>query len=248
MKRIGVMMCALREETRITPAIRQFDGLGIDQIVVACSEKSWYGNVKGDRTPEIAVREGAAVRMFDWRREADQKNWILSTMRDLDWVLMFAPDMYMTYEDLSTAIKFLKSDVCNERAYSCDMTTYWKDYDHVTQPDRVFNTLAIRPNEEFDNVATLKNTNIFPKIEGITMHHLSWVKDDKSVLIKINTFSHADEIVKNWYEVKWLKWKENMGDVDPTDPTCSSSVIKRPLPKELIDHLTKYKFNETYNG
>jgi len=245
MKRIGVMMCALREETRITPAIRQFDGLGIDEIVVACSEVSWNGNVRCDRTPEIAVREGATVRMFNWREEKDQKNWIMSKFRDFDWVLMFAPDMYMTYQDLNIVIEFLKSDTCNARAYSCDMLTYWKDYNHITQPNRIFNTLAIRPNESFLRSATLNNWEEFPKIDNVTMHHLSWVKDDKSVLTKINTYSDKEGIVKNWYREKWLKWKEGVGDIDPTNPVCSSHTIIQPLPQELIDHLTKYKFNQT---
>jgi hypothetical protein len=182
--------------------------------------------------------------MFDWRTEASQKNWILSTMRDFDWILMFAPDMYMTYNDLDRVIKVLKSDDCKARSYACDMLTYWKNYDTITQPNRVFNTLAIRPNEEFYRVATLKNYEENPKIDGVTMHHLSWVKDDKSVLLKIKTYSHSDEIVQDWYEAKWLRWNNRTTDIDPTNPVCSQTTIYQPLPKELVDHLTKYKFNE----
>lgn len=237
-------MCALCEETRIIPAIRQFDGLGIEEIVVACSETSWRGGVKGDGTAEIAVRAGATVRLANWREEAGQKNWIVSKMKDFDWILMFAPDMYMTYEDLYRVIEFLKSDDCKARAYGCDILTYWKNYDTITQPNRVFNTLAIRPTERFRFSATLENWEEFPKIDGVTMHHLSWVKDNKSVLTKIKTYSDSDGIVKNWYQDKWLKWNNRTTDIDPTNPVCSATTIYQPLPKELVDHLTKYKFNE----
>lgn len=239
-------MCALREETRITPAIRQFDGLEIDEIVVACSETSWRGGVKGDRTAEIALRQGATVRLFDWREEADQKNWIVRKMLDFDWILMFAPDMYMTSGDLYKVIKFLRSDLSNDRAYGCKMLNYWKDYNTITKPDRNFNTLAIRPTERFEHSATIYNWVDFPLIKEVTMHHLSWVKDDRSVLTKIKTYSDSDSIVKNWYEEKWLGWSKGMRDIDPTLPEASSYTVKHKLPQDLVEHLTKYKFNQNY--
>lgn len=244
--KIGVMMCAFREEKNIVPAIRQFDGTDIEEIVVACSRTSWKGEKKCDKTAEIAVRAGATVRLFDWEDEKDQKNWILSKFRDFDWIIMSAPDMYLTRESINNLAYYLNGKSMDEhnRGYSCDMVTYWKDCETIIEPRSPFNTVVIRPGEVFSNSATLERWEIFDPLPGVLMHHLSWVKTDEEVLNKIKTYSHADEINPAWYRNIWLNWSPGMIDFGPTEPKNMHSTTSFSLPQEIRDLLNKYQRNE----
>lgn len=239
------MMSALREERLIIPSIRQFDDLIEDdiEVIVACSEKSWYGNQKGDNTCKLAVEAGATSRLFPWKDEKDQKNWIMDKMNDKDWIFMFAPDMYMTKESLNNLIYFLKSKPEHEhgRAYGCDMMTYWKDYDTVLEPLIRFNTVAIRPNERFSFSACIEGMGRTEDAPGTVMHHVSWVKTDEEVKKKIKTWSHAPEINERWFKDVWKGWTWEMTDFNPTNPTDYKRVIKYSLPEELKDLIKKYE-------
>ena len=234
-------MCAWKEARMIVPAIRQFDNviddLKIDEIIVACSSKPWNGEGDPDNTAELAAKAGATVRLHDWKDEKDQKNWIMDKFKDKDWVLMFAPDMYMTTESLNNLLYYLKS--ADNRAYACDMVTYWKDFDHIVAPVTKFNSVAIRNNERFKYSSQIDNVENFDGIPGVLMHHLSYVRTPEEMETKIKTWSHAPEISKDWYS-KWLNWKEgdtNLGMVNEKDV---QKVIKYPLPEEIRSLICKY--------
>ena len=243
--RIGVMMCAFREEKLVIPAIKQFDGTEIEEIVVACSRTPWNGEFDHDDTAKLAVEAGATVRLYDWKEEHEQKNWILDKLSRFDWILMFAPDMYMTKESINNLTYFLNGKPMDkhERAYSCDMLTYWKNYHTVLEPRVPFNTVAIRPTEVFKNMATIDNWDLFKRIEGVLMHHISWVKTDDDVIKKINTYSHAKEIVVDWFKEVWLKWDESMTNFGPTVKTDYKGVSSFKLPTEIVKLL---KDNNAY--
>lgn len=240
--RLGAMMCAFKEKRLIEPAIRQFDDLLEEvEVIVACSKTSWYGGQKADNTAEMAVRAGATVRLFDWKDEKDQKNWIMDKMADKDWILMFAPDMYMTKESLNNLIYFLRSKSLEEhdRAYGCDMITYWKDYDTAIDPFTPFNTVAIRPSERFAFSARIDHMGVNEKAPGVLMHHLSWVKTDDEVKKKITTWSHAPEITEDWFENVWLG-KEELKNFNPTNPTDYKRLVEYSLSDELKELIVKY--------
>lgn len=200
------MMCAWREEDHILPAIKQFEDIcwGDDtlEVIVACSEKPWYGTGERDKTAEIAVAAGATVRVFPWKDEKDQKNWIMDKMQDKMWMFMFAPDMFMTKDDLRHVINFLKEEGCDD-AYGVEMVTYWKDYEHQTLPAKDFNTLAIRSHHRFGWSSRIEAYRQFPKINGPIMHHLSFVRTDEEMKTKISTWSHAPSVRKGWYDSVW---------------------------------------------
>ncbi len=241
--RVGVMMSALQERKMILPAIHQFDNvmddLKIDEIIVACSKTSWHGKQKGDDTAELAVRAGATVRLYDWKDEKDQKNWIMEKFQDKDWILLFAPDMYMTTESLNNLLYFLKN--ADKRAYGCDMMTYWKNYNTVLYPFDKFNTLAIRPSEKFKFSSQIENYDYFDLAPGVLMHHLSWVRTDKEMKTKLKTWSHAPAIRENWFNDVWKKWIPEMRRFGPIDPLDMMETRWYNLPEEIRGLIKKYK-------
>ena len=239
--KIGAMMCAFCESRMIVPSIKQFDGIDIEDVFVAVSSKPWYGDNVRDDTAERAVRAGAVVKLFDWKQEHEQKNWILDRMQDFDWVLMFAPDMFMTKESLGKLTGFLRSDEATNRGYGCNMLTYWRDLDHVIRPSPLFASVAIRPKERFVFSSIFKDFDRFSPVNEVIMHHLSWYRTDEEVSTKIISYSHAPEIRGNeWYEKVWLAREENPVNFAPTVPEDYKSLEEYPLPDELRDLLKKY--------
>lgn len=245
--KVGVMMSALQERKMILPAIHQFDNVGgrgmedlrIDEIIVACSKTSWYGKESGDDTAELAVRAGATVRLHEWVDEKDQKNWIMDKFQDKDWILLFAPDMYMTTESINNLLYFLKN--AEKRAYGCDMITYWKNYDTAIYPFDKFNTVAIRSQERFVYSSRINDFTTFDTIPGVLMHHLSWVRTDDEMKLKLKTWSHAPEVKKDWFKKVWKNWTPDMKKIGPIDPIDIQGTKEYNLPQEIRDLIKKYK-------
>ena len=124
--KIGVLICAFRERNRIIPTIEQWKGF-VDKVTVACSKKPWNGNLKPDNTAKLALSTGATVREHYWPTEAEQRNWAMSCMKDMDWIIIGSPDMFFTKKSISNMVKALHH--CHDRAYGCNMVTYWKNFD-----------------------------------------------------------------------------------------------------------------------
>lgn len=242
--RVGVMMCALREHRMIVPSIRQFDnihvpGISIQEIIVACSKSSWYGSIKGDDTAELALLSGATVRRHTWVDEKDQKNWIIDKFQNMDWILLFAPDMFMTKASLKGALNYLRD--YSGRGAGCEMITYWKDFDTIIHPIGIFGTFAIRPWERFEWSSKIEYYEIFKPIPGVTMHHLSWIRTDKEMEIKLKTWSHARQIIPGWYEEQWRDYTSGLAVHDPLTVSSSFEFKKGYLPDELRNLINKYQ-------
>jgi hypothetical protein len=225
----------------ITASIRQFDGIAVDEIFVACSSKPWYGVALPDDTAEKAVKAGAIVKRYDWKCEHEQKNWILDRMQDMDWVLMFAPDMFMTKTSLGKLVGFLRSGEAKDRGYGCNMLTYWRDLDHIIRPSPHFASVAIRPKERFVFSSRFKDFERFPHVAGVAMNHLSWCRTDQEVYNKITSYSHAPEVATDWYERVWLAREEKPEDFGPTNPQDYKYIEEFHLPDELKELLKKYE-------
>ena len=245
--KVGVLMCAFREKSKILSAIQQFKGTPIKEIVVACSKAPWAGNLTPDETSRIALEAGVTVKFHSWEKEEDQKNWGMEMLTGMDWVLISAPDMYMSKESIYTMLDWLEHDAEDEdRAAGCAMKTYWKDLETIVKPDYPFNTCAIRPNERFEYSARLYDWTEFKQIPGVLMHHLSWVKTDEEMKTKIDSYTHAHEIDEHWYRDVWLGWHEGIENFHPTTPTDYERVVKYKLPDEIeriLDPKWVKKFN-----
>lgn len=232
------MMCAYHEESKIQSAIKQFDRFNFE-IVVAVSKSPWYGEGKPDKTAQLALEAGATVKVFNWGDEKDQKNWIMDRLQTMDWIIMSAPDMYMTAESIRNTLYQLRDS--QERAYACLMKTYWKNTHTVVVPDQInsnetFNTLAIRPGEIFEYSARFKDYAYFKLLDGVTVHHLSWVKTDKELKEKISTWSHVPEVKDDWYENYWLKTTYPIRYI--TEDKKTFTTVEYNLPEEIKELLS----------
>ncbi len=158
---------------------------------------------------------------------------------DRDWILLFAPDMYMAEDSLRKALIYLST--CEKRGMGVKMLTYWKDWKTVIDRDETFYTFAINPSERFEFSSKIKAFEQFQVIPGVVMHHLSWVRTDADMAIKLKTWSHADRVDKNWFKEVWKGYKVTMKNLNPLDPLEVVTIKVYNLPKEIRSLIEKYR-------
>ena len=234
--KVGILTIAYNEEQFIGACINQFKHTNLEHLVLL-SLNPWNGDsFKPDRTNEIASGLGAEVVVGDWDTEAHQRNYGLNYFfeKDYDWVLIVDADELYSPEDIAKLSYSLEQDV--EAIVANDMVVYWKDINHVVTPkqeDRPI--IAIRPTQKF--IVARQSFSSIGETEA-KLHHLSYVRDDESMLKKIKSFSHAvDFDTDEWYEKVWLNWKEGDTDLHPVSPHQFATAVGKEAPdwmKELF--------------
>ncbi len=231
MKKLGVQIIAFNEKRLIIPSILQYEGIA-DKVVVGVSKKPWFGDIKPDSTYYLAKTTQAEVYSGEWKTEKDQRNFLMDKLQDVDYVIVLNPDGFMTKESFNNIKKFIQKE--DGDIYGSHTLTYWKNYDTIIQPDWDHQVMLIKKDVRFEYANRTFNHRVdVPKIPGVTVHHLSWVKTDEEILTKIQTFTHAPEIIKDWYNKTWKNWDNTMTNFAPTTPTDFKYTINYPLPNEI---------------
>lgn len=227
--KLGVSITAFREKN-IVPIIKQYEGV-VDRIVVTVGKAPWKGGHMADDTARRAVEQtGAIVISKEWVTEQDQRNEAMDLLRDMDYVITSHCDTWFTQSDLQ---KLKNTEGLLDLHYTAEVLTYWKDYETIIYPHIGLPTLIVRSDAVFTHYIDIAGQLAEPFGLPITCYHTSWVKTDEEVLEKIQSYSHADEIVQNWYNDIWLGWKPHMQNFGPTKPEDFQSTKKKLLPKEI---------------
>lgn len=251
-KKIAVCTICFNEEDIIRACIKNWKGL-VDKHLVLVSSIAWDGEEReNDNTSDIAKQEGAEVIVGYWENEEVMRNWGLARLYDYDYVLIVDPDELYTKEDQQKILKRLNDsyDYVNKvmkpmPAFRAErMITYWKSTDYVFDPpDKHQPFIAVDPKKVrfWDKRELMGITREPIKIEyseliSIIIYHLSWVKSDKKVKEKIDTYSHSKDIIPSWFEEVWIKWnKESLINIRPYG---EKSIAKyQPAPDEICELL-----------
>lgn len=226
--KLGVNITAYNEKQAVN-IVKHFEP-HVDRVVVGVTRKAWFGEVSPDDTAERLVREtDAAVMCREWETEHEQRNDTMDLLRDMDYVIVSHCDTWFTAKDL---LKLKRMDL-EYRNYTTHVYTYWKDYDTVIYPHLSLPTIIVRSDSRFHHLLNIWDGDPNPDRLPITCHHVSWVKTDKEVQDKIASYSHADEIGKDWYENVWKNWTSDMKNFGPTTPEDFKTVVKHSLPQEI---------------
>ena len=208
--KIAVLTIAYNESQWIGACIKQFKEFGFHHLVLV-SALPWNGEpVEDDGTANNARNSGAETIVQYWVSEAEQRNWGLARLYDYDYVLIVDADELYTNADISR----IKNTLYNEACYRVSkMVTYWKTPKYVFDPpDKHKPIIAVNPKViKFSEHRMVRHVNEKPMWQlqpfiDVTLHHMSWVKSDKKVEEKIQSFSHADQIRSEWYEKVWKEW------------------------------------------
>lgn len=236
--RFGVMTIAYNEERFIKACVNQFLGLPIEQHLVLVSETPWHGpQLPPDNTDRIARDFGAVVVKGSWASEAEQRNFAMNWLSDMDWVLVVDADELYVKASLENLLEYL-SGPAEFPAYGIGrLKTYWKNTDMVIRPEESGGLIvAAKPGVNFVDKRCIDSAWSFLP-PSIIMHHLSYVRTDEEMLKKIQAFEHFDEIVPGWYENVWQAWRPGMVDIHPVSPPSFSQAKLAPLPESLKELL-----------
>lgn len=142
-------------------------------------------------------------------------------------------------------------------AWKAQWVTYWKSYYHIIDPPEPFDTtvfIRLGRQTRFTYIRTTDARMVgqFSRDFGV-FHHLSYVRTDEQLSKKITRYSHAHQILPQWFEEKWRGWdpetnNENLHPMWPTicrraipqDPRCYPPVLRRRVEQdELAAHASE---------
>jgi hypothetical protein len=224
---VGAYIIAYNEESVILGAIRSLKKV-VDTVVVAISEKPYYGNAEPpDETEEIAKEEGCIVIKGSWRKEKDQRNACLDMLQHKSLIISSEADMWWEESHLRRLIDWFSKD--SGRACRVKQIGYWFDTNHRFQDDLYKPVVAVKPEVRFVHIANPNcETVLCPDVH---VHHLAWAAP-KNIRKKVETYSHAPQIDKGWYD-KHFKLTTRA-----TLPDCELDVICTELPSEFKAYVT----------
>lgn len=226
----------------------------VDKIVISIGEKSWQGNIQNNGIAEKIVKkylnnEKVFLHKGNWKTEAEQRNENLKMQKECDWVFIVDADELWCSEDIHKMQDFaLKHDIIVIKSH---WTTRFKNPDWAVEPKEPFTPVIMvnnKKNPEFLNARDIKPTyttsqGLVP-MDYINIEHMSYVRgNDKLIKEKIQTFSHAEEILNGvdwWFENIFLQVDLDSKFIHPTNPESYNHLIKKPLHPETEKFLKEF--------
>jgi len=235
--RIAVLTITYREQEFIESVIKNWEGKVYTHLILE-SSKPWHGQeLPEDKTKEICKKyPHVQFVSLAWPSETAQRNWGLGYLYDYDYVLIVDSDELYTEEDQTKIL----SSIGNEEKFQdntwCYRTpkvvTYFKTPEYVLDPpDTHEPVIAVNPKKVTFIDARIVDTQYIIPID-VSMHHLTYLRNDLRLYHKLQQFEHFDQVKKDWFMEKWRKWTPEMEDVRAYGGE-KSKAIKRPLPDEL---------------
>lgn len=250
----GAIYCAYNEYDLIQKSIRSvYDH--VDIILVSIGIESYDGHSKQEENKKMinAVHRITDPKrkirfvMGNWKTEASQRNDMIEmlTKSGHEYSLVVDADEIWEEKDL-VDLKAVVSENPNMDGFRCNMYTYWKDVNHRIDPPEDVRPVVIVKNETTRFVRMRECKNIHTKQEltyqsnnclvlrdsHIKMHHLSYVRTDEELRVKMGVKEHTIHGDKNgskfsdWYKEKWLGWNEEMEDLHPVRPAQYKKAVR----------------------
>jgi hypothetical protein len=191
--------------------------------------KETYGTLLNIPDPEHKID---VITQY-WSNEATQRNFGTKYLEDhgIEWAMEVDDDELYNTEELKKVFGSLNLD--DFSAYLFGHQLYWKNRDTIIDCNPMYfpTILSTKAGRVYFHTARMITVfegkawfTVHPSV--LMCHHMSYVRSDEKMLRKIQSFSHASDIVKTWYEEVWLKWDENMEDLHPQNPKEFKKTIK----------------------
>src|ERR1039458_1551069 len=225
--KLAIETLAYKEERLILKFIQHYQDK-VDEILVLNTSKPWKGKSDElDNTASIARSLGVSVIEHDWSDETAQRNAGLAYLHDFDWVIVLDPDEFLSNTDWAALVQTLERAeapayvVQHQRVFYKDKEVFpHSDYQQI---------IAINPKEA--QFVDKRVVNCVYGVAPVDLFHMSWARTDEEVLRKITHYSHADELIPDWYEEVWLTDRKQ--NLHPKDPEVLAALIGAELPPEL---------------
>lgn len=240
-------------EASLAPLLNQ-----VDLILFIMSDVPWNGAPSDNSSCREYVRALCSrysnCELFEghWENEVDQRNSALlyCIHRQIDYTFIIDTDEIYDPNEFA-ALKTYISHSPSIYAFHLNWFTYWTEkFYRIDPPEEFYPLIAVKTNhflfiEMRSGLSCVKHNGTSYERDGnpedyhqhatlvprevALCHHLSYVRDDYYIQRKIETSSHAPQIVDHWYEKVWKAWTPEMEDLHPVIP----SQYKRAIPTDL---------------
>lgn len=201
----------------------------VSGVIVTVSEKPWHGpEFLPDRTLSI-ISEVAAekespefeIETKHWKDENEQGSWLLERAYQKYpgmYLLMIDSDEIITKETLEEGLKNIGEKPALMFYHRC----YWWTRYFKILPDFHVSALGLIKLDKVRKIVKFRHLEVedyayLPHEKGFC-HHFAYVRTDEQIKQKLSSFSHANEIVPNWFEEKWKA--KNYDEVTNFHPVC----------------------------
>jgi len=189
----------------------------VDKIVFLINFRPWSGEffqaIPGTVTNILEISDvdkKFEVIIGHWGDEATQRNVGLKVLKGdgIDWCLVVDDDEFFNEHELR-ALRHMLENNAQHAAYLIYHQIYWKDTETVIEglfgsfPTFARTDGTVRFNENRMILVNEGHTWYTISSDSIVCHHMSYVRTDKAMRRKIESFSHASEIISDWYEKIW---------------------------------------------
>lgn len=215
-----------------------------------------------DANPTLAMDSSFANKIQvvkgKWRSDGDQRNHVvdLAQSEGFDYLLVQDIDEFYRPEEMEINLKGIR-DNPTFLLYKNPWHIFWKNVGYVLEYRETllshnarchfhernttinFSTsfaLNLRRGARFWRSRAVRcNDAEILLLEGLCCH-LSWVKSDADVRIKIDTWTHCADVLPGWYELKWLNWTAQSKWLAYSDPLSWNRAVpfEGKLPAEIV--------------
>ncbi len=238
------MILAYNEEEMIRGCL--YGLKDIDNFVVI--SKPWFGkHKKFDKTERIARSMNASIIRKDFREERDERNYVMEIAQEkgYDYVFIIDADEYYLREDIHNMISFIEENNTIKRFNIGTCIYLWKNENWEIRP-RFNNIIPICYNSDLrfhglrNIVVQRTETKLIP--EEIIMYHFSYAGSSERMKMKLEHFSHANEMSLDWVENVYEKWIPKMENLHPS--RSASHVFKKAIPYQCPKNIISRFKNE----
>lgn len=215
------------QEPRLIPKFIQHYQDKVQEILALISTKPWQGKINGvDNTANIARSLGVSVIEYPWPDEHSQRNAGLDYLSDYDWIIVLDPDEFISNTDWEALVYSLEK--AEAPAYVVQhQRVFWKNKEVFPHSDYQ-QIIAVKPEVRF--VESRVVNCVYGEVP-VDLLHFSWARTDDEVKSKIEHYSHAKELIPDWYEKVWLANKKT--NLHPKTPETLQALIEAELPPEI---------------
>ena len=237
--RFGAVCCIYDDDAWIGPTVESVYE-AVAGIWFLVSDRPWRGE-PSDQEPLIAKIRALPdpdgkihVVRGSWPDEATQRNKGLRLLAEagIDYCMVLDADEVHEPPRLLEAMQHVRQRA-HVDVWRMHMFTYWKSCRYRVDPPEsflpvVFVRVGIARFTENRDMRTGRQ-QVVPEATAM-MHHMSYARTNEQVQRKIETFSHASQMVSGWYERVWLGWDTDRAieNLNPCWPGAYRRIVEQP--------------------
>jgi hypothetical protein len=249
--RIAALYVIYNEEDYIEYSLRSVYE-EMDEIVICLTTgRPWFGSPrKPDQTRNLIegfpdYNKKITLITGEWASEPIQRQAALEAVKSRCTHCLIIDGDEIYKQAHLRALKEIASRYPEIGQLAVGMNTYWKSPLWRIDPPEPYTPIVISRVTKTTEFVHLRATNETPialvNRSSAILYHFSYAKSTDKIKSKIENFSHANEIVPDWFEKVWLSWDANplLENLHPTHPECYKRTIyeeKKYLPQVMWDH------------